>query len=300
MPPQTLTEIRAHLGDARPRRRFGQNFMVEPDLVRRIADAGEIAPGDRVVEVGPGTGTLTEELVERGADVLAVEIDRDLAAGLRERFPGVAAGLDPALADARGQAPRLPHEGKITVIEGDAMAGKRALHPIVHEWAAGGAKLVANLPYNVASPLVVELLLAGCPLLAFTVQREVADRLAAEAGAAYGPLSVAVQDLATVEVLRVIPPTAFWPRPKIDSALVRLRAHGPVPADAREFAAFAAAGFGQRRKAVRNPLGKVVGADALAAVLAGGGVTGAERAEQVPLSAWRAMFAAWRGETRDR
>jgi 16S rRNA (adenine1518-N6/adenine1519-N6)-dimethyltransferase len=268
--PQTLSDIRAALDAAntRPRHRFGQNFMVEPDLVRRIADAGEVGPEDQVIEVGPGTGTLTQELLDRGANVLAVEIDRDLAAALSAR----------SLAN-------------LTVLEADALAGKHALHPTVEAAAAGGAKLVANLPYNIASPLVVELLIAGSPLLAFTVQKEVADRLAATVGKAYGPLSVIVQSLATVEIVRTIPPTAFWPRPKIDSALVRLRRRPDPPADPRSLSAFVTAGFGQRRKAVRNPLARLMGArtpDLLASV----GLTGAERAETISPTIWQELHDA--------
>src|SRR2546423_2950100 len=114
-----------------PRHRFGQNFMIDQNLVRIVADAGEIGPQDTVIEVGPGTGTLTEELLARAGRVIAVEIDRDLARMLRERF-----------ADNE----------KFILIEGDALAGKHELNP---ELAAQvrGSKLVANLPYNIASPL---------------------------------------------------------------------------------------------------------------------------------------------------
>ena len=274
--PQTKQQIEAAVNAAggRPRRRFGQNFMVEPDLVRRIADAGELSPGDFVVEVGPGTGTLTDELLDRGASVLAVEIDRDLAAGLRERYGD-----------------------RLTVVEGDALAGKHALHPAVEQAASAGAKLVANLPYNIASPLVIEMLVAGSPLLAFTVQKEVADRLRGgpHAPGDYGPLSVVAQVLAEVEVLRTIPPTAFWPRPKIDSALVRLRRRAEVPvADVRGFSRFVAGVFGQRRKAIRNPLSKLVAAGRTADVLAAAGLDGGERPERVAVGQFLKMFAAAR------
>src|SRR5438045_6035646 len=106
---QTKHEIQALLAGAgtEPRQRFGQNFMIDQNLVRLVADAGEIAPGDRVIEVGPGTGTLTEEILARGAEVTAVEIDRDLAALLREKFAG---------------------NGKFRLIEGDALAGKHELN----------------------------------------------------------------------------------------------------------------------------------------------------------------------------
>ncbi len=226
---------------ARPRHRFGQNFMIDQNLVRRVADAGEIQPGELIIEVGPGTGTLTDELLARGGRVVAVEIDRDLANLLRERF---------AETDA------------FSLIEGDALAGKHALNPAllsaIRQTLAdrpAGVKLVANLPYNIASPLIVELLLEGVELLAFTVQKEVADRLRAGAGGEdYGPLTVIVQMLAAVEVLRTLPPQAFWPAPKIDSALVRLRRQDQLGEQARDFSRFVHQLFAARRKTLRKAL----------------------------------------------
>jgi 16S rRNA (adenine1518-N6/adenine1519-N6)-dimethyltransferase len=220
-----------------PRHRFGQNFMIDQNLVRIVADAGEVAAQDTVIEVGPGTGTLTEELLARAGRVIAVEIDRDLAAMLRERFSD---------------------NGKFILIEGDALAGKHQLHPGLDELLktkSSAAKLVANLPYNIASPLVIELMIAGVDLLAFTVQKEVADRLRAAAGAdAYGPLSVVAQMLARVELLRTLPPQAFWPAPKIESALVRLRRDDRLGAEAPAFGRFVHKLFSARRKTLRKSL----------------------------------------------
>ncbi len=232
--PQTPTEIRTLLADAstRPKHRFGQNFMVDANLVRLVADAGDVSPGETIIEVGPGTGTLTEELLDRGANVLAVEIDRDLAGVLRRQF-----------AD----------EPQFELVEGDALQNKHTLHPRLAEAATGGAKLVANLPYNIASPLVVELLTLGSPRLAFTVQKEVADRINANPGGkTYGPLSVMCQALATVEVPRTLPPAAFWPPPKITSALVVLTRHRTIDFDAAKLRHVAATLFQQRRKTLRN------------------------------------------------
>ena len=154
------------------------------------------------VEVGPGTGTLTEELLEHAGRVVVVEIDRDLAGLLRKTFAG---------------------RERFMLIEGDALAGKHDLNPALLEAIARArtdalrVKLVANLPYNIASPLVIEMLIAGVEMLAFTVQKEVAQRLAANPGTDdYGPLTVMAQMLARVEVLRTLPPQAFWPPPKID------------------------------------------------------------------------------------
>jgi 16S rRNA (adenine1518-N6/adenine1519-N6)-dimethyltransferase len=240
---QTKQQIQALLADAgsSPRHRFGQNFMIDGNLVRIVADAGQIVPGDVVIEVGPGTGTLTEELLSRGADVVAVEIDRDLAGMLRTRH---------------GSNPHFK------LIEGDALAGK---HAINRDLAANLAqvsgrpiKLVANLPYNIASPLVIELLIAGVGLLAFTVQKEVADRLRAQAGSDdYGPLTVMAQLLADVEVLRTLPPQAFWPPPKIDSALVRMTRRDQLGADAPAVGKFVQQLFAARRKTLRKALAQM-------------------------------------------
>jgi 16S rRNA (adenine1518-N6/adenine1519-N6)-dimethyltransferase len=222
-----------------PRHRFGQNFMIDQNLVRLIADSGSPASGDLIVEVGPGTGTLTDELLARGASVTAVEIDRDLAGLLRSRL-----GDNPSF----------------TLIEGDALAGKHALNDQLAATldAAKGRprKLIANLPYNVASPLIVELLIAGVDLLAFTVQKEVADRLKAAANSDdYGPLTVVVQLLGDVEVLRTLPPQAFWPQPKIDSSLVRITRHDRLGPDrAQAFSPFLTQLFSARRKTLRKAM----------------------------------------------
>jgi 16S rRNA (adenine1518-N6/adenine1519-N6)-dimethyltransferase len=240
--PQTKHEIQALLTDAgtRPRHRFGQNFMIDQNLVRLVADAGMIAPDDLIVEVGPGTGTLTEELLSRGARVLAVEIDRDLAALLRTRFA---------------------NNEKFTLIEGDALAGKHELNPTLSAALRDAhsqhqpSKLVANLPYNIASPLIVELLIAGVDLLAFTVQKEVAERLRAHAGDdAFGGLSVTIQLLAKVEVLRSLPPQAFWPAPDVESALVRLQRQDQLGPHASAFGSFVQKLFSSRRKTIRKAL----------------------------------------------
>ncbi len=246
---QTKQQIQALLADAgsSPRHRFGQNFMIDGNLVRLIADAGAITAGDVVIEVGPGTGTLTEELLARGADVVAVEIDRDLAAMLRARH---------------AQTP------KFTLIEGDALASKHELNAALLDHfaavrsTAGSAsaplKLIANLPYNIASPLVIELLIAGVELLVFTVQKEVADRLRArENSDDYGPLTVMAQLLANVELLRTLPPQAFWPAPKIESALVRMTRSDQLGADAPAVGRFVQKLFAARRKTLRKALAQM-------------------------------------------
>jgi 16S rRNA (adenine1518-N6/adenine1519-N6)-dimethyltransferase len=278
---QTKHEIQSLLSGAgtQPRHRFGQNFMIDQNLVRVIADAGGITGGDVVIEVGPGTGTLTDELLARGAEVLAVEIDRDLAKLLRERF-------------AENECFKL--------IEGDALSSKHALNPdLISQLAAvrstagsnKSIKLVANLPYNIASPLIIELLILGIDSLIFTVQKEVAERLRAAAGSeAYGPLSVVAQLLARVELLRTLPPQAFWPAPKVESALVRMTRQDQLGADAASMGRFVHQIFSFRRKTLRRALTQA-GYDAEALLTA----TGADpqaRPEVLTPAQVRALFLA--------
>ena len=245
---QSKQQIQSHLAaaGAQPRHRFGQNFMIDQNLVRLVADAGRVEAGELVIEVGPGTGTLTEELLARGANVLAVEIDRDLAGALRNRFDS---------------------NERFNLIEGDALAGKHGLNPEIASALTGSArqgsrvKLVANLPYNIASPLVIELLIAGVDLLAFVVQKEVADRLRAKEGTEdYGPLTVMAKLLSNVEVLRKLPPGAFWPPPKVDSSLVRMERANRLgdAARATAFSRFVHDLFSARRKTLRKALGRAL------------------------------------------
>lgn len=239
---QTKHQIQALLADAgaKPRLRFGQNFMIDGNLVRIIASAGQIHPDDFVIEVGPGTGTLTEELLATGAAVLAMEIDRSLAELLRAHFAT---------------------RSNFTLIEGDALAGKHALNAELLSTISAAKKsgksvrLVANLPYNIASPLIIEMLIAGVDFLTFTVQKEVADRLRAEPNTKdYGTLSIMVQLLSRVEVIRTLPPQAFWPSPKIESSLVRLTRDDRLGKNAVEFSRFVQQIFSARRKTLRNAL----------------------------------------------
>ena len=284
---QTKHQIEQLLSEAgsQPRHRFGQNFMIDQNLVRLVADAGQIAPGDCVIEVGPGTGTLTEELLERGAQVLAVEIDRDLAAMLRARF-----------AD----------RPSFRLIQGDALAGKHAINPELlaavtqaaqtsknarelSPTAMGACRLVANLPYNIASPLVIDLLLAGVEVLAFTVQKEVAQRLGAAAGSeAYGPLSVVAQMLAQVEILRTLSPQAFWPAPRIESALVRLTRRDQLDGSGRAFSTFVHALFAYRRKMLRKAMVEA-GFDA-ERLLSASKLEGTQRPEELSPARWLMLF----------
>ena len=275
---QTKQEIQALLSEAgsEPRHRFGQNFMIDQNLVRVVAEAGMPTRDDLIIEVGPGTGTLTEELLTRGGRVVAVEVDRDLAAMLRNRF-----------AD----------RDQLSIIEGDALAGKHALNSdllaVVRQAAGDGrpCKLIANLPYNIASPLVIELLIAGVQILAFTVQKEVALRIRAAAGSDdYGPLSVMAQLLARVELLRTLPPQAFWPAPKIDSALVRLTREDRLGKRAGPFGTFVHVVFSFRRKTLRKGLTQA-GFDA-DRLLGATGLDGQKRPEEFTPAQLLSLFNA--------
>jgi 16S rRNA (adenine1518-N6/adenine1519-N6)-dimethyltransferase len=238
---QTKQEIKSLLGQfgLSPRHRFGQNFMIDHNLLKLVVDAGNISPNDHILEIGPGTGTLTDELLARSPDVklTAVEIDRDLGNLLRDRFK---------------DNPRF------NLIEGDALDGKHNLNPdLLKAIDPARTKLIANLPYNIASPLIIDLLIAGLPLLVFTVQKEVAQRLRAAPGSdAYGALSVMTQLLSRVEVLRTLPGSAFWPAPKIDSSLVRLTADNRLGDKnrAHAFSTFLKDLFSSRRKTLRRSL----------------------------------------------
>jgi len=253
---QTITEIRALLAERglRPRHRLGQNFLHDQNQLRKLIAAAQIAPGDLVLEVGPGTGTLTEALLEAGAAVIACEIDERLA---------------DLVADRLGE--------RITLIRGDCLARGRALAPSVVEAINGRAfRLVANLPYQVASPLMTTLLLdhANCLGQYVTIQKEVADRLLAAPGTkAYGPLGIIIQALAEVKRIGAVPPTCFWPQPKVTSAMISIfpsppgrgaRGEGPPegeglesPEARRSFARFITDLFSKRRK----QLGTIFGRD---------------------------------------
>jgi 16S rRNA (adenine1518-N6/adenine1519-N6)-dimethyltransferase len=237
--PPTQSEIRAILATAglQPRRRLGQHFLIDSNLLHILVEEADLSARDVVLEVGAGVGNLTELLLDAAAWVVAVEIDPDLAAVARERLAG-AANLDLLVADALADKHHVSPEvlaaarARLAEIGGRPFDGAQG-RP---ERVEGRLKLVANLPYSAATPLVVELLLEEPTpaLMLFTVQEEVARRLAAEpATRPYGPVSVVVQALAQVEVVRRLGPTVFWPRPEVWSAMVRIR---PSPARRRRIA----------------------------------------------------------------
>jgi len=283
MPGQTLSEVRGILAAAglAPQHRFGQNFLIDLNLMRKLVSAAELTAADTVLEVGPGTGSLTECLLAAGAGVVAVEIDRGLQRVLAERFAT---------------------EPRFELVAGDVLAGKHTVSPEVRAALArrppgpGGAyKLVANLPYQVATPLLVDSLLLVPPFerLVCTVQREVGERLVAPVGTdAYGPASVVAQFLADTAVLARVPPAAFWPRPQVDSVMVMLRPRpNAAGGAAAAFAAFVQRGFGQRRKMLRRFLARLEGV-AVETACAAAEVSPQARPEDLLPAAWWRLFQA--------
>jgi 16S rRNA (adenine1518-N6/adenine1519-N6)-dimethyltransferase len=247
----------------RPRKRFGQHFLVDDGVTARIVAAVQPRPGETLVEIGPGLGALTQPLLERAGALTVVELDRDLAA-------------------------RLARNPRLTVIQADALDIDFAALA-----AAAGTplRLVGNLPYNISTPLLFHLLGAADRLadLHFMLQKEVVDRMAAEPGGKdYGRLSVMLQWRCHIEALFDVPPTAFDPPPRVESAVVRL-VPWPQPAavDARRLGELVTVAFSQRRKILRHTLGRW---------LAERGFSGAfdeqRRAEEVPVAEYVALARA--------
>lgn len=232
----------------RARKRFGQNFLRDPGVIMRIVRSIAPRPGERLVEIGPGQGALTEPLIEAADGVLeVVELDRDLIPGLRVQFFNY-----PDL---------VIHEGDALALDFAALKGDGA-----------ALRVVGNLPYNISTPLIFHLLGAREAIadMHFMLQKEVVERLAAEPGGAdWGRLSVMAQYYCRIDALFTVPPEAFVPRPKVDSAIVRLVPHAELPSPAIDEALFADVvrqAFAQRRKTLRNNLKTRLSGEALAAL----------------------------------
>jgi 16S rRNA (adenine1518-N6/adenine1519-N6)-dimethyltransferase len=273
----------------RPRKGLGQHFLVDASVPPRIADAAEIAPGDTVVEVGPGLGVLTAALAARldpaaGGRLVAVELDTSLAPVLRERmapFPAfhLVAGDVLALAPAD------------LLAAGPDSATAAALPPY---------KVAANLPYYITSAVLRHFLEAVPPptRLVVMVQREVAERIVARPPA-MSLLAVSVQFYGAARIMFRVPPGAFHPPPKVDSAVLRIDVYPPAVrpvtvADRDHFFAVARAGFGQRRKQLGNSLATGLGRDkgTIAALLSAAGVDPTRRPETLTLAEWAAVADA--------
>jgi 16S rRNA (adenine1518-N6/adenine1519-N6)-dimethyltransferase len=249
-----------------PRRELGQNFVADPNTVRRIAHLAGVGPTDHVVEIGAGLGSLTLALAETGASVTAIEVDRGLAAVVREVVADVA---------------------NVTVVEADAMT---------LDWPAllaghSGWKLVANLPYNVATPLVCDLLddVPAIERMLVMVQREVGDRLVAAPGSgAYGAVSVKVAYWAAARVVGLVPAAVFMPKPNVESALVEIVRRPPPDVAPDALFAIVRTAFGQRRKMLRRSLAGVVDPTVFAAA----GVAETARPEELGLDEWVRLVRA--------
>jgi 16S rRNA (adenine1518-N6/adenine1519-N6)-dimethyltransferase len=248
---QTLAEIRAMLEGRglSPKKSLGQNFLIDQNLVRKLVEASGVGEQDVVLEVGPGTGTLTEALLARGCRVVAAELDDGLAKLLRERHVG---------------------NERFTLVHGDCLADKRTMSPGVMEavgaaMRAGGKgefSLVANLPYGAATPVMLNLMtkVPACVGQWVTIQREVADRLMAGPGdEAYGTISVVADAACVRERVAKLPPECFWPRPEVESAMIGLRRRSGVSVDLVKLADFTQRLFAQRRKQLGSVVGGMVG-----------------------------------------
>jgi 16S rRNA (adenine1518-N6/adenine1519-N6)-dimethyltransferase len=277
-PRQTQSYLRDlfHTHRLRPKNKLGQNFLIDLNLLDVIVRSAELSRADLVLEIGTGTGGLTARLAEHAGAVLSVEIDRDFHELAKEAVHGVE---------------------HIRLLHADVLKNKNHLNPDVlgmlgalrERYQPQRIKLVANLPYAVATPVISNLLLSDVPLerMVATVQWEIAEKLAAEPGGKeFGALSVLVQAIADVEILRRMPPSAFWPRPAVASGIVRI---WPRPAkrtaipDLMRLRHFLRDLYAHRRKNLRGAILNIPGGvhdkAAVDAKLAELGYAGTERAE---------------------
>ncbi len=256
----------------RPKKRFGQHFLTDPHILGRIADAALLDPADTVVEIGPGRGGLTAALRARAARVIAIELDRGLAAQLRGRYAGDAA---------------------VTVVEANVL--ETSLGALGGD-APGGYVLVGNVPYYITTPIIFRSLEPPRPKRAvFLVQREVAERIVAPPGGkTYGSLSVNVRAFARAEMLFAVRAGAFQPAPTVESAVVRLTPHETpvVPPELETvFRTFVQDAFGLRRKQMRRVLRTITGlaVEHVDAMLARVGLDPASRPETLSVEQFAAL-----------
>lgn len=256
--------IRDLLDDAglAPRRDLGQNFVTDANTVRRIADLARVGPGDHVVEIGAGLGSLTLALAETGASITAVEVDSGVVPVLRKIVSDVA---------------------NVDVVEADAMSVE--WDELIDPTVPGGWVLVANLPYNVGTPLVCDVLddVAHVSRILVMVQREVAERFAAAPGSsAYGAISVKAAFWGSARIVGHVPASVFFPKPNVESALVEITRRTPPDIEPGPLFELVKRAFGQRRKMLRKSLSGVVTPEQFDAA----GVEPTDRPEQLGVDAW--------------
>lgn len=274
--PRAVAEVlRSH--GLRPNRRLGQHFLVDRRALASIVSAAELAPGDGVLEIGAGLGTLTLALAARAGRVVSVEIARELA---------------PALAET------LRDAGNVRLVLGDALRLDLG-RLLAEEGSVPRWKAVANLPYYVTAPLLARLLALPLELMVLTVQKEVAERLAASPGGKeYGALTLFVRYRAEAEVVLTVPPRAFFPPPQVESAVVRLcrRPAPPVASPPEALFAVVRAAFAHRRKTLANALAGALDPPADRArveeALAAAGIPAARRPETLSLEEYASVADA--------
>lgn len=272
-----MTKILAAHG-LTPSRALGQNFVVDPNTVRRVARLAELEPGQRVVEVGAGLGALTLELVSAGARVTALEVDRRLVPVLRELVEGSGA--------------RVVHADALTV-DWEALLEEEA-DPAIGA-ASSPWTLVANLPYNIAVPVIMRVLdeVRAVHSMLVMVQREVGERLVASPGdTTYGAVSAKVAYHATARIVGTVPPSVFFPRPRVSSALVRIVRRPDVAVDPdvvspERLFTLVRAGFAHRRKMLRGALAGLIEPEAFTAA----GVDPRARAQELSIEEWGRLAA---------
>lgn len=278
--PQAVKDL-LHRYGVTPRKGWGQNFLVDRRVLELILDTAGPDPGDLVLEIGPGIGTLTRALADKAGRVVALEVDPRLVAVLGETL----AGLE-----------------NVQVIHADALEVdlQELARSYLRDNPGAGCRLVANLPYSITSPLLIKLVKTRVPFrqAVVTVQREVGERIAALPGRKeYGFLSLILQYYTRPELIAVVPPAAFYPPPKVESSIVRLR-RLPAPAvDAEEELLFsiARAAFGKRRKTLGNALEGLHGLDkeAVKDILTRAGIDPALRGETLGLEEFGRIAREW-------